>query len=463
MSILSRHHRLFESLIILSDALIAGFAFVLAHQLRFSFPELLPFGEVSPSDETLWLSILAMLIWPLVARIGGLYRSRRAEKNLGEAFQIVKTSLGALVALVMIAYFTRDHRYSRLTLLLWAGLTPCLVFSGRLVLRLVLSQLRRYGLNLRHIVVVGDGDSAKSVVDTILADSSLGLNIVGHVGDKPAHPEVPYLGTFDVLPEVVQSHAPQQWILTLRPEKMPLLPKLVEVMQSTDADIRLIPDIIQYATLGRGVEDFSGFPCIDLQSSPQGGFNLLLKRSFDMAVGGLLTLVGLPLLVGLAVLVKLTSRGPVFYAQERVGMDGRPFRMLKFRSMVGNAELGGAQMAKHNDPRCTFVGRWMRRYSLDELPQLLNVLRGEMSLVGPRPERPCFVEDFKRDIPGYTLRHKAKAGMTGLAQVRGLRGQTSMTRRIELDLYYIEHWSIGLDLKILVRTILGGFHSKHAG
>ena len=189
----------------------------------------------------------------------------------------------------------------------------------------------------------------------------------------------------------------------------------------------------------------------------------MLKRSFDMAVGGLLTLVGLPLLVGLAVLVKLTSRGPVFYAQERVGMDGRPFRMLKFRSMVGNAELGGAQMAKHNDPRCTFVGRWMRRYSLDELPQLLNVLRGEMSLVGPRPERPCFVEDFKRDIPGYTLRHKAKAGMTGLAQVRGLRGQTSMTRRIELDLYYIEHWSIGLDLKILVRTILGGFHSKHAG
>ena len=191
----------------------------LAHQLRFSFPELLPFGEVSPRDETLWLSILAMLIWPLVARIGGLYRSRRAEKNLGEAFQIVKTSLCALVALVMIAYFTRDHRYSRLTLLLWAGLTPCLVFSGRLVLRLVLSQLRRYGLNLRHIVVVGDGDSAKSVVDTILADTSLGLNIVGHVGDKPAHPEVPYLGTFDALPEVVQSHAPQQWILTLRPEK----------------------------------------------------------------------------------------------------------------------------------------------------------------------------------------------------------------------------------------------------
>ena len=156
---------------------------------------------------------------------------------------------------------------------------------------------------------------------------------------------------------------------------MPLLPKLVEVMQSTDADIRLIPDVIQYATLGRGIEDFSGFPCIDLQSSPQGGFNLLLKRSFDVAVGGALTIVGAPLLAGLALLVKLTSRGPVFYAQERVGMDGRPFRMLKFRSMVGDAESAGAQMAKHNDPRCTFVGKWMRRYSLDELPQLFNVLR----------------------------------------------------------------------------------------
>ena len=145
---------------------------------------------------------------------------------------------------------------------------------------------------------------------------------------------------------------------------------------------------------------------------------------------------------------------------ERVGMDGRPFQMLKFRSMVGNAESGGAQMAEHNDPRCTFVGRWMRRYSLDELPQLLNVLRGEMSLVGPRPERPCFIEDFKRDIPGYALRHKA--GMTGLAQVRGLRGQTSMTRRIDRPLLH-RALVYGLDLKILVRTIFGGFHSKHAG
>ena len=463
MSILSRHHRLFESLIILSDALIAGLAFVLAHHVRFSFPDLLPFGEVSPSEETAWLAVLAMLVWPLMARIGGLYRSRRAEKNLSEAFQIVKASAGALVALVMVAYFTRDHRYSRLTLLLWAGFTPCLVFSGRLVLRLVLSQLRSYGLNLRHIVVVGDGDSAKSVIETIRKDPSLGLNIIGHVGDRQAHPEVPYLGRFEALSEVATSHQPQQWILTLRPERMPLLPKLVEVMQSTDADIRLIPDVIQYATLGRGIEDFSGFPCIDLQSSPQGGFNLLLKRSFDVAVGGALTLVGAPILLVLALVVKLTSRGPVFYAQERVGMDGRPFRMLKFRSMVGNAEVSGAQMATHNDPRCTFVGKWMRRYSLDELPQLFNVLRGEMSLVGPRPERPCFIEEFKRDIPGYSLRHKAKAGMTGLAQVRGLRGQTSMTRRIELDLYYIEHWSLSLDFRILLRTIFGGFHSKHAG
>lgn len=463
MSILSRHHRLFESLIVLSDALTAGLAFVLAHQLRFSFPEVLPFGEISPSQETVWLTVLAALVWPLVARIGGLYRSRRAEKNLTEAFQIVKASAGALVALVMIAYFTRDHRYSRLTLLIWASLTPLLVYSGRLVLRLVLSQLRRYGLNLRHIVVVGDGDSAKNLIETILKDSSLGLNIIGHVGDKQSHSGVPYLGSFDSLSDVAASHNPQQWILTLRPERMPLLPKLVEVMQTTDADIRLIPDVIQFATLGRGIEDFSGFPCIDLQSSPQGGLNLLLKRWFDIAVGSALTLVGAPLLLGLALVVKLTSRGPVFYAQERVGMDGRPFRMLKFRSMVGNAESSGAQMATHNDPRCTFVGRWMRRYSLDELPQLFNVLRGEMSLVGPRPERPCFIEEFKRDIPGYSLRHKAKAGMTGLAQVRGLRGQTSMTRRIELDLYYIEHWSLTLDLKILVRTILGGFHSKHAG
>ena len=463
MSILSRHHRLFESLLILSDAATAGAAFLLARQLRFSFPETLPFGEVSPSVETFWLSLLAMLIWPLLARLGGLYRSRRTEKNLNEAFQIIKTSVGALIALVTVAYFTRDHRYSRLTLLIWACLTPMMVFSGRVVLRFGLSRLRKMGLNLRHIIVVGDGEAAKHIIETIRGEPALGLNLIGHVGEAPAHRDVPFLGGFDDLERVADEHLPQQWILALRPEKMPMLASLVEVMQKTNADIRLIPDVIQYATLGRGVEDFSGFPCIDLQSTPQGGLNLLLKRSFDLIVGGFLTVVGAPLMGLLAATVKLTSRGPVLYAQERVGMDGRPFKMLKFRSMVGSAEAAGAQMAQHNDPRCTLVGRWMRRFSLDELPQLFNVLKGEMSLVGPRPERPCFIEGFKEEIPGYALRHKAKAGMTGLAQVRGLRGETSMTRRIEVDLYYIEHWSLWLDLQILLRTVFGGFHSKHAG
>ena len=359
-----------------------------------------------------------MLIWPLVARIGGLYRSRRAEKNLGEAFQIVKTSLGALVALVMIAYF--HPRPS-----LFPSDAPAL---GRIdplpgllwTVGLTLSPESTYALwvEFKTYCRCGDGDSAKSVVDTILADSSLGLNIVGHVGDKPAHPEVPYLGTFDALPEVVESSFASAMDLDASPRKNAVASGAVEVMQSTDADIRLIPDIIQYATLGRGVEDFSGFPCIDLQSSPQGGFNLLLKRSFDMAVGGLLNGSRVATFSGAGLAREVNESGTRLFTLKSASAWMADRFGCKFRSMVGNAESAGAQMAEHNDPRCTLVGRWMRRYSLDELPQLLNVLRGEMSLVGPRPERPCFIEDFKRDIPGYALRHKAKAGMTGLAQVR---------------------------------------------
>jgi exopolysaccharide biosynthesis polyprenyl glycosylphosphotransferase len=219
-------------------------------------------------------------------------------------------------------------------------------------------------------------------------------------------------------------------------------------------DVRVVPDLHQYMTLRGGVEDFDGLPMVRIQDSPMAGWNRVSKRVFDVAVSSLMLVVFSPVILLTALLVKVFAPGPVFYRQSRMGFDGRVFEMLKFRTMRVDAEKEtGAVWASRDDPRRTPLGRVLRELSLDELPQLLNVLRGDMSVVGPRPERPELIEQFKKQIPRYMLRHKVKAGLTGLAQVRGFRGNTSLEKRIESDLYYIEHWTIGLDLEILLRTI----------
>jgi Undecaprenyl-phosphate glucose phosphotransferase len=227
--------------------------------------------------------------------------------------------------------------------------------------------------------------------------------------------------------------------------------------------IHLVPDVFGLASLRGGMEEFEGVPLIHLRESPLHGWNRVLKRAFDLIIGGAVLVAVLPLMALIAIAVKLTSPGPVLLGQVRMGLDGREFRMLKFRTMRADAEADtGPVWAQADDPRRTRLGGMLRRFSLDELPQLFNVLRGEMSLVGPRPERPVFVEEFRRQVPGYMLRHKVKAGMTGWAQIHGWRGNTSLEKRIEYDLYYIERWSLAFDLTILVRTIWHGFANPHA-
>jgi Undecaprenyl-phosphate glucose phosphotransferase len=222
--------------------------------------------------------------------------------------------------------------------------------------------------------------------------------------------------------------------------------------------IHLVPDVFSLVPARGGVEEFEMIPFIHLRESQLYGWNRVLKRAFDLVFGALALAVAAPMMLAIAVALKLTSPGPVLYHQERMGVDGRRFRMLKFRTMRVNAEAEtGPVWARPDDPRRTALGSFLRRTSLDELPQLFNVLRGEMSLVGPRPERPSFVEEFRRRVPGYMLRHKVKAGITGWAQINGWRGNTSIERRIECDLYYIERWSLGFDLKILLQTFWYGF------
>lgn len=466
---LKRHHRFFQSVQVIRDSVLVGAAFFVAYLVRFSLPDLLPYESVSPRSETAWVGVMLVVVWPLVGWMGGLYVSRRSRSVAAEVFDVCRTSAVAFLVLVTITYFVRDERFSRGILVLWAGLSMVMVAGARVAARVGMRAVRAKGYNLRHVLLVGTGGLACRVVDTIHQQASLGLRVIGIVATDEDSNQVgatidraPVIGTVSELRTLLARRPVDQVLVALPIERLGALKEMMQTLSQETVDVRVIPDFYQYMTLCGSVEEFAGLPIINLQSTPLMGWNLVAKRTFDMVIASLGLLVLSPLLLGVAAAIKLTSRGPALYAQERIGMDGRTFRMVKYRTMHVDAEANGAMMAVPGDPRRTRVGSFLRRTSLDELPQLWNVLRGDMSLVGPRPERPCFIEDFKREIPRYALRHKIKAGITGWAQVNGMRGNTSIAKRIELDLYYIENWSLLLDLKILLRTLFGGFLSPNA-
>lgn len=337
----------------------------------------------------------------------------------------------------------------------------------RAVARNFLAEARRRGHNLRYALVVGAGDLGRAVAERLEERREYGIKVVGlltkdaaKVGTQVAGAEV--LGTYDNLEKVLSDRHVDQVYLALPLDMHHRIRELMTTLSTHTADVKVVPDLYQYMTLHGGVEEIDGMPVIALANGPVHGWDAVAKRAFDLTFGSLILLMAAPVMAVTAALVKLTSAGPVFYAQERMGLDGRTFKILKFRSMRTDAEVKGAKWATAGDDRTTPIGKFIRKYSVDELPQFFNVLRGEMSLVGPRPERPVFIEEFRRQIPRYNLRHKVKAGITGLAQVEGWRGSTSLEKRIERDLYYIEHWSLWLDFKILLRTALGGFLSKNA-
>ena len=462
-----RHHQLFVALRVLLDVAIVAVAFAGAWNIRFGSPKTFPFNELPVREDTVFVLALALVIWPLALRSMGLYRPQRQKSPLDEVLAVFRASLAAGIVLVVATYFTREARYSRGMLAIFTGLAFVGVGLVRFLFKELLMQLRARGYNQRFVLVLGAGRLARQVIEAIDAHRELGFKPVGvlsvtskRVGTAVAG--VPVIGTLRDLKATLASRGVDQVLVALPSRSVHHLPRVMGVLADTTIDVKLVPDVYQYATLFGGLEEFGGLPIVNLQSTGVLGINALSKRAFDLGFGGALLLLLSPVMAVVALLVRLTSKGPIFFRQERVGLDGQPFRMFKFRSMRLEAEAAGAEFAKKDDPRTTPIGTLLRRSSLDELPQLLNVLRGDMSLVGPRPERPVFIQRFRRRIPRYQLRHMVKAGMTGWAQIHGLRGRTSIEKRVEYDLYYIEHWSLLLDLKILARTMAGGFLSRNA-
>lgn len=453
--------------------------FLAAYWLRFETGLIsAPRGQ-PPVESYLQIAPFVGLLLPFGLWLQGAYRHERIRSRVDDFFAVLIGGLIAVVlglagTLVFQAYFIpaelKDQGVYEVSRLVWAlFLALCVVcaYAARASVRSALEHQWREGVGLKRILVAGTGDVARHVVDKVLHHRGLGYRIVGFVDDRASDRQgyrgLPLLGALSDVADILRRERVDELYVALSLDEHAKMLELIEVANREFVDVKVVPDLMQVIALRARLEELDGVPIISINDVPLQGLSSLIKRTIDVGIAGVsLVLLSLPLAV-IAALIKATSPGPVLYRQERMGLDGRPFRVYKFRSMFENAEREtGPVWARQDDPRRTPVGRVLRTLSLDELPQLWNVIRGDMSLVGPRPERPFFVEQFRRRVPQYMLRHKVRSGLTGWAQVNGLRGNTSIEKRIEYDLYYIENWSVALDFKIMWMTVLRVFFHRHA-
>jgi len=424
--------------------------------------------DIPPWNQHLPLLVIILLVCGVVLNLAGFYRPRRLSSILREIIDMTKALTISILIFVFLAYFFKEYRYSRLTILYFWILSILLVSLSRFFSRSLLRTLRRKGYNLRYVLIIGEGELGQKLLQSLHTHSELGLKAIGFLSESREQvgqviDGLRVIGTFGEVHEALRQGGIDQVYIALPFHQHEKIRHILASLKNELVDIKVVSDLYDFVRLRGGVDDLDGLPIINIQDTPLQGWGKILKKVLDIFLASIVMILLSPWMLIIAVLIKITSRGPIFYQQKRMGFDGEIFEMLKFRSMVVDAEKGtGSMWAKPDDPRRTPIGRILRKTSLDELPQLFNVLKGEMSLVGPRPERPELIEEFKHEVPKYMLRHKIKAGMTGWAQVNGWRGNTSLERRIEHDLYYIENWSISFDVRILFLTVFKGLVSKHA-
>lgn len=397
-----------------------------------------------------------------------LYTSKRIQGRRLEGGKIIQANLIGGLTFMAVLYVIRQEHISRPMIVLFLCLNVVLTILERNAVRIVLMNLRRTGFNLRHIILVGYSRASEEFINRVLQNPQWGYKILGILDDNLEqgyeYRGVPVLGVLDALEIILGENSLDEIAITLGLNEYDKLQRIVSVCEKSGVHTKFIPDYSKIIPTKPYTEDLLGLPVINIRHVPLNNtFNMMVKRVMDIC-GSLACLVLFsPVMLITAVLIKTTSKGPLIFKQERVGLHNKPFQMYKFRSMeVQTRSEEKKGWTVKDDPRVTRVGRIIRKTSIDELPQLINVLKGDMSLVGPRPERPQYVEKFREEIPRYMVKHQVRPGMTGWAQVNGYRGNTSIRKRIEHDLYYIENWSVGLDIKILILTVFKGFVNKNA-
>jgi exopolysaccharide biosynthesis polyprenyl glycosylphosphotransferase len=457
-------------LTVLADAVAIEGAFLFSYWMRFHSPltALLPVELGVPSLNAYILgSFLVIPAWLLLFHSRHMYSSRRTFYFTDEAFAIARLVFFGMLIVMSAAFFYRAFSYSRAVFVLLAVVAVIFIAFCRFLVHKFEQYWYSKGHDLQDVVIVGTNATARRVYDGISANKSIGYHVIGFFSvnglNEMETAGIDFLGHLSHVPQFIKDHKVDIVLVSLTYRDHPQLYELVRDCEGLNTEIMMVPDMLELMTSRVRIKELHGIPFIKIKSVPLTTWNLIVKRSFDILVSMLFLVLTSPFFVLIALFVKLDSRGSLFYRQERVGLDGRTFRLIKFRTMRADAEKeSGPVWAHKNDPRKTNVGSFLRRFSLDELPQLLNVIIGDMSIVGPRPERPHFVNQFRKEIPKYLDRHRVKTGMTGWAQVNGLRGNAPIEERTKYDVYYVENWSIVFDVKIILKTVHAVFFGKDA-
>ena len=464
------NQRYFNRLHVVIDAVVICIAYVLAWIYKF----LILKDQRGLTLAQYCVALIGIIPLYLMLYLAcNLYTSKRVQGRRLEGGNIVKANtIGILI--VMAAFFPlRDviepiKYYSRWMLAYFYVINIVLEIIARNLIRWCLRKIRRKGFNLRHLIFVGYSGAAEAFIDRILANPQWGYKISGILDDNKepgyTYKGIAVLGSTDELEKILENNRLDEIALTLALREYYKLKRIVAICEKSGVHTKFVPDYNDIIPTRPYTEDLLGLPVVNIRHVPlTNSFNMICKRAMDIVGAIVAIIIFSPVMLVTAVLVKTTSKGPLIYKQERVGLHNQTFQMYKFRSMeVQSAKSEKRAWTVRDDPRVTKVGRVIRKTSIDELPQLFNILKGDMSLVGPRPERPFFVEKFREEIPRYMVKHQVRPGLTGWAQVNGYRGDTSIKKRIEYDLYYIENWTMGLDFKILFLTFFKGFVYKNA-
>lgn len=464
------NQRYFNRLHVVIDAVVICIAYVLAWIYKF----LILKDQRGLTLAQYCVALIGIIPLYLMLYLAcNLYTSKRVQGRRLEGGNIVKANtIGILI--VMAAFFPlRDviepiKYYSRWMLAYFYVINIVLEIIARNLIRWCLRKIRRKGFNLRHLIFVGYSGAAEAFIDRILANPQWGYKISGILDDNKepgyTYKGIAVLGSTDELEKILENNRLDEIALTLALREYYKLKRIVAICEKSGVHTKFVPDYNDIIPTRPYTEDLLGLPVVNIRHVPlTNSFNMICKRAMDIVGAIVAIIIFSPVMLVTAVLVKITSKGPLIYKQERVGLHNQTFQMYKFRSMeVQSAKSEKRAWTVRDDPRVTKVGRVIRKTSIDELPQLFNILKGDMSLVGPRPERPFFVEKFREEIPRYMVKHQVRPGLTGWAQVNGYRGDTSIKKRIEYDLYYIENWTMGLDIKILFLTFFKGFVNKNA-
>lgn len=459
---------------IIIDAILIVAAFVLAYELRFHVLPRFSMFALSENERYYSLARYAQNLYYLVPAYlviyanCNLYKPKRGGGRRLEYWNLFKANIFGLLVFATVLYALKENDISRGLFVTFAVLNFLFGAGFRFILGKILREMRKRGFNQKHILIVGYSRTTEAYIDRIRQNPQWGYHIHGILDDNmevgTMYKKAAVIGTCDELENMLRENNFDEIAVALSINEYVKLERLVGICEKSGVHTKFIPDYRSIIPTVPVMEDLDGLPAINIRNVPLNSmFNSMVKRLFDLVGASIALLIALIPMLLIAAVIKCTSKGPVIFSQVRVGLHNKEFKMYKFRSMEVQSEAKERKAwTTANDARVTGIGRIIRRTSLDELPQLINILKGDMSLIGPRPERPYFVEKFREEIPRYMIKHQVRPGLSGWAQVNGYRGDTSIKKRIEYDLYYIENWSLGLDIKILFLTVFKGFINKNA-